>query len=78
MIAAFVGRNFGGCFAKLFVSHPQRTKSSRSKDERLTQEQLSTLPETNSLPPKNDAWKTILSFWDCKISGAMLTSECKY
>ena len=26
----------------------------------------------NSSPLKNDGWKTILSFWDCKCSGAML------
>ena len=31
-----------------------------------------TLPETNSLPLKMDGWKTILSFRDGNVSGAML------
>ena len=31
---------------------------------------LTTTPKFNSSPPENDGWKTILSFWDGKFSGA--------
>ena len=34
-----------------------------------------TLPKFNSSPLKNDGWKTILSFWDGKFSGAMLNFQ---
>ena len=37
-----------------------------------------TLPKFNSSPLKNDGWKTILSFWDGKFSGAMLNFGYDY
>ena len=35
---------------------------------------LPSLKLTANLPLKIDAWKTILSFWDASLSGAMLAS----